>query len=39
MLRDARAAIDLLIDFIPKLRKETEQSRKRIAKLREFLDE
>lgn len=37
MLRDAKAAIELLIDFIPKLRKEVAEHRKRQEKLRELL--
>lgn len=39
MLTDARAAIDLLLDFIPKLRKEVELRRKTEQKILEFLGE
>lgn len=38
MLRDARVALDLLIEFMPKLRKEVESLRKKQQKIREFLD-
>lgn len=39
MLADARAAIDLLLDFIPKLRKEMGIHRKKQQRMREILGE